>query len=515
MSTHFKELNVEIIDFLDKDDKKDKSKGKAKAKPTAKDKDKEKERERQERERQEKERLEKDKLAKAKGKAKTDLASLRPSPTASDTFKGGFDDFGSATPPLLPEGGMLSHFNRFAIMRVLQQVGYFMCNQDDVMEEVLSKGAGTQVSSPGGKGMRGNRYVSVTDKLFEMADRATHDHCSFVLSVVLFHMLLRALLLRVVYHRAAVAIQVRYRYQKLKGHKANAIVPVTRIQRCWRGLRAALSIMRKDDAAWKIQRSYKARNWNVRAKQLLSAVLKIQRVWHSSVHRKWIRGCHTAATVIQRYVRGFQLRISLDKNGRALAKRYQAEAEALVSRRSHMTETEYIARTAVLAGKARMDMDRNRQRNLELIRMAGAGTKSDQARALEKQRRLRFKGAIQPARQSVFEPLIFALARLDAAMEARYGARTSRVMQQVAVARKALERSLPRAQALVPHVAVRRGRAALFVRRVNRKTREAKAAQPLVPQQDSDEGPDLKEENQFNEFQFSQFVSWQLAVKQP
>ena len=45
-------------------------------------------------------------------------------------------------------------------------------------------------------GMRANRFVSVTDKLFEMADRAQHDHCSFVLAVVLLHMVLRSLHLR-------------------------------------------------------------------------------------------------------------------------------------------------------------------------------------------------------------------------------------------------------------------------------------------------------------------------------
>jgi len=235
----------------------------------------------------------------------------------------------SSAPPL-PEGGALSHFTRAATMRVLQQVGYFMRYQDEAMQSVLAKGATT--GSPKA-GMRANRFVSVTDKLFEMADRAMHDHCSFVLAVVLLHMVLRGLHLRLLYHRAAVAIQQRYRYIKLRGQKQSAIAPAMRIQRFWRGLRAALGIMRKDDAAWKILRNYKAWKWNKRADKLLQSVLKIQRVWHSSVHRKWIKRCHEAAACIQKHARGFEIRLMLDKPGRKLTRECIKLIEDLVAKK--------------------------------------------------------------------------------------------------------------------------------------------------------------------------------------
>ncbi|CAE8684011.1 unnamed protein product [Polarella glacialis] len=384
------------------------------------------------------------------------------------TTKGG--DENEYIAPALPEGGQLSHFNRFAAMRVLQQVGYYMRDQDEAMQMVLAKnvGGGSKGSSSPkdktGNGVRGNRYVSVTDKLFEMADRAKHDHCSFVLSVVLFHMVLRGLFLRLLYHRAAVALQKRYRYIKLRGRKQNAVGPAIYIQRCFRGVRVALALMKKDDAAFVIQRTYKAWKWNRRSALLLRAVLKIQRVWHSSVHRRWIWMCHRSAIVIQRHVRGSLLRVTLDKPGRALALRYRGEMKALVEERSEMPQTEWFARTAVLAAKARVDMHRHRQRNLDLRRMTGPGSQSLQARAQERARRLRYKGAIQPARESIFEPLIFALARLDAPEVARYGVRTSRVLQQVQVHRKALERSLPQIKALKEHAASKRGRAAVRIR---------------------------------------------------
>merc|ERR1719335_925448 len=95
-------------------------------------------------------------------------------------------------------------------------------------------------------GVRQSRYISVCDKLFEMADRGKRDHCSFVLAVVLFHMVLRGLFLRLLYHRAAMCIQKRYRYLRTKSNKAHMAGPVLFIQRCWRGTRAALGITKMD-----------------------------------------------------------------------------------------------------------------------------------------------------------------------------------------------------------------------------------------------------------------------------
>jgi len=389
----------------------------------------------------------------------------------------------SSAPPL-PEGGALSHFTRAATMRVLQQVGYFMRYQDEAMQSVLAKGATT--GSPKA-GMRANRFVSVTDKLFEMADRAMHDHCSFVLAVVLLHMVLRGLHLRLLYHRAAVAIQQRYRYIKLRGQKQSAIAPAMRIQRFWRGLRAALGIMRKDDAAWKILRNYKAWKWNKRADKLLQSVLKIQRVWHSSVHRKWIKRCHEAAACIQKHARGFEIRLMLDKPGRKLTRECIKLIEDLVAKKSQMSETAWGALVSAQAAKARQKMATHRQRNLDGILMR-LGPRSTEARLMDKQRRIRMKGALQPERETVFEPFIFALARLDM-QEPRYGAKRSVVMQEVMKARKELVRWLPDPPPPLPHVAARRGRNAVLTRRLVKKARHTTAHRLEAEEDDGEQSP--------------------------
>jgi hypothetical protein len=400
-----------------------------------------------------------------------------------------------------------------------------MRNQDDVLEAVLAKGKdkGTTAGSMGatstktGNNMRANRFVSVSDRLFEMADRATHDHCSFVLAVVLFHMVLRGLLLRVLYHRAALTIQTRYRYVKQRGQKANAIAPAMCIQRFWRGTNTALKIMRQDDAAWKIQRNYKAWKWNQRSALLLNSVIKIQRVWHSSVHRKWIKSCNKAATCVQRHARGLAVRLVLDKAGRELSIQSQQSMRALVARRSTMVESRWWSLTAIQAAKARIDMARHRQRNLDMRRMAGIGLRSDGARFLEKQRRLRFAGALQPARESVFEPMIFALARLDAPIEPRYGAKRSVVMQQVVVSRKALERSLPKTTTLRPHAAARRGREAVFVRRLVKNAKASKPSKEVNPEEETEGESEALVHQDGAEIEEGEFLQWltrQYSVKQ-
>eukprot|EP00933_Yihiella_yeosuensis_P045171 TRINITY_DN4049_c0_g2_i1.p1 TRINITY_DN4049_c0_g2~~TRINITY_DN4049_c0_g2_i1.p1 ORF type:complete len:1832 (-),score=407.81 TRINITY_DN4049_c0_g2_i1:158-5284(-) len=460
--------------------------------------------------------------AAAKGKAGDKTAKKKTpssSPTGSPDAKGG-----TGGAPALPEGGMLSYFNRNAVMRILQQVGFFMRGQDEVMSGILAK-ASPQSPGDTGKGRAGgNRYVSVTDKLFEMADRATHDHCSFVLAVVLLHMVLRGLMLRVLYHRAAMTIQKRYRYVKLKGRKANAVGPAICIQRFWRGTKVSFDIMHKDDAAWKIQRSYKAWKWNIRSRQLMKSVLRIQRVWHSSVHRKWIRSCHEAAVVIQRHARAFAIRLVLDKEGRALTRTHRAQMLALTDQVGELSVSEYIARTALLAGKIRIEVAKHRAKNLDLIHMESLSGQSVQARVMEKQRRLRYKGATQPARETVFEPLIFALARINQRDEPQKGAEQTRVFGQVVLARKQLERWLPRATSLKPHAASKRGRMAVFVRRLYRKARESgkPMVMPVIPEGDDDvditqmhedDMGEIDQGNAFDETMFSQFISRLYHVK--
>lgn len=411
-------------------------------------------------------------------------------------------DVGTALPEL-PVGGHLSHFNRHAALRIVQQLGYYMCDQDTALQAVLSHGATLAAAG----GVRQSRYISVIDKLFEMADRAKHDHCSFVLSVVLFHMVLRALMLRVLYHRAAIAIQKRYRYLRSKGIKARTITPTIRIQRFWRGLCVALRLAKMDDAAEKIQNSYRAWRWNRRSSQLLKATLRIQRFWHSTVHRAWIRKCHDCAKTIQRFARGMLTRWVLDRIGRELVRNTQAELSNLLKRKSSMTESFYIARSAVVAGRGKVALHQHRQRNIEKHRMESLSTRNLTQRQMDKSRRLRMLGSIQPARDSVFEPMIFALLRLDSRGPARYGLNT-RVQAQIADAKRKLTRYLPPRKKRVArfHVSSLRGRAALLARRLCKKAPRTQMREATETVHVLDDGLGMMEEPELQLWMRTQFA---------
>lgn len=391
--------------------------------------------------------------------------------------------------PDFPEAGILSSFNRAATLRVVQQCGYLMSDQDNLLEAVLTRADELSSTAKGGQGVRQSRYISVTDKLFEMADRAKHDHCSFTLAVVLYHMVLRALMLRVLYHRAALAIQKRYRYLKVKKGKLNAVAPAVCIQRFWRGTKAALIIVKRDDAASLIQHNYKSWKWNQRSAKLLKAVLRIQRVWTGAVYRKWLRTCHKAATTIQKFARGLMVRLVLDqpyskdKKESTVCKiirTHQAELTSLIEKKSsgEISESFYMSKTAVIAGRCRVALNKHRERNTDMRRMASFQIKSAHARKLDKQKKLKLKGAIQPMRLSVFEPMVVTVGRMDEVRVNRYGAHQSRVLQAVKASTRQLERSLPNPPTnRRTHVCSRRGRRAIVARRVAKKPKVQLAGQ--------------------------------------
>mmetsp|Transcript_48429 Transcript_48429/g.85349 ORF Transcript_48429/g.85349 Transcript_48429/m.85349 type:complete len:1819 (+) Transcript_48429:195-5651(+) len=365
----------------------------------------------------------------------------------------------------------LASFNRKALMRIVQQTGYFMRDQDDILQKVLEVGGDAE----NGEGLRQSRYISVTDKLFDMADQAKHDHCSFVLAVVLFHLVLRSLMLRVLYHRAAIAIQKRYRYIKEKGKKAFAIGPSVRIQRFWRGLRAALKITRQDNAAEIIQHKYKVYKWNQRSAHLLKCVLKIQKVWRGAIHRKWLRQCNAAATTVQKFARCLLVRVVLDKPGRDMMRDFQGQMNTLLADRDKKA-----GRIAALGGKVRIEMEKHRRRNVELLQMSGFSQRSAAARQNDRAKRQAMKGSVQPVRESIFEPMVFALAKIAPAPSGRYGASKSKVLSQISDARRALDRTLPREQARRPHAAAKRGRAAMIALRIAKKPKLADAEGPII-----------------------------------
>lgn len=378
------------------------------------------------------------------------------------------------------EPNVLTKFNRAAVMRVIQQVGYLMRDQHKIMDSVM--GLQDDETTKAGECVRQGRFVLMTDRLFDMADRAPHDHCSFVLAVVMFHMIIRALALRLLYHRAAISLQKRYRYLKKKKKSLNAVAPAICIQRFWRGLRTGLQIARMEMAVEKIQHTYRAKRWNQRAAKFLEATLRMQRVWQGAINRLWIRRLHAAAIDIQRYARGLIVRVALDRFGRELLKKSQAEINALSRRKGEISESEYWARAASLVGKCRINLSKHRDRNVDLRRNAASTLKSKQARMLDKQKKIKMKGSLQPIRYSIFENFCAVARRSQVqAMPGRFGAARSEVLEEVRKCHQRLNRTMnadsyaadPKMKTSV-HAAAKRGQAAMLVQR-NSKNYEAVA----------------------------------------
>ena len=110
--------------------------------------------------------------------------------------------------------------------------------------------------------------------------------------------------------------------------------------------------------------------------------------------------------------------------------------------------------------------------------MASFQIKSAHARKLDKQKKLKLKGAIQPMRLSVFEPMVVTVGRMDEVRVNRYGAHQSRVLQAVKASTRQLERSLPNPPTnRRTHVCSRRGRRAIVARRVAKKPKVQLAGQ--------------------------------------
>lgn len=402
------------------------------------------------------------------------------------------EDVTSPKAKAAPEGGPLSYFARPATMRILQQVGYLMRDQDKLLESVLAK---NEESSGKGQGVRKSRYILTVDKLFDMADKSEYDHCSFVLAVVLFHMILRGLTMRLLYHRAAISLQQRIHYLRQKGKRRNAVAPCNCIQRYWRGLQARLMILKWDMAADFIQQNWLSRRWNRRADKLKRAALRLQRVWLGAIQRKWLRVCKSAAVDIQRMARGMLVRMVLDRSGRELARRQQADLTAFLSHRVAMSESTFIARMASMAAKARIALHKHRERNVDLRRMAASTLKSKDARLLDKRKKLKMRGAFQIPRSSIWQPIVFAVrdrARDPKKSEqhSQMGANKSQVLMLVG----AVNRTMDRADRKI-HSAARRGLVARTAKRM------AKIPEVTVPK-----------ENLISDSDFDRWMLRQIAV---
>lgn len=223
----------------------------------------------------------------------------------------------------------------------------------------------------------------------------------------------------------------------------------------------------------RVQSSFRAWRSGRRDRFLVRSSLLVQRIWRGAIQRKWLRECHKAAIDIQRCARGLLVRGLLDKNGRELVRRHRADQNAFMRQKNQMSEGAHVAKLACMGAKARLELHRHRERRVELLAMNSFSVKSRHARALDKQRRLKVRGSIQPVRLSVFEPMNFAYARMEPRHTWR-GSPDSRVLLQVRDLNRALDRTLTNDDSTERvHSALRRGRAALAARRLAKRPRGA------------------------------------------
>lgn len=181
----------------------------------------------------------------------------------------------------------------------------------------------------------------------------------------------------------------------------------------------------------------------------------------------------------------------------------QVELNEVMKQKSRISESSYIAKTAAIAAKGKVALHQHRQRNMEKHRMESLSSQSHAQRQVDKQRRLKMTGFIQPARESIFEPMIFALQRLELRGPARYGL-NSRVLAQVSDAKRKLNRYLPprKSRAVPFHACSKRGRAAILARRLVKK---APRSSTLVSTMHVDEELGLLDESELQRWMKLQF----------
>merc|ERR1719379_3254601 len=158
----------------------------------------------------------------------------------------------------------------------------------------------------------------------------------------------------------------------------------------------------------------------------------------------------------------------------------------LLKEKETMEPTMYVARTAALSGKLRSYLAKQRDIDIDMRRMPLFSLSSTQGHQIDKARRMAMKGSVQPMRISEFEPMVFALAKMEPQLAPRYGAQKSRVLDLVIETKKELDKTLPRESARRPHAGAKRGRAALIARRLGKKPKIPEATGPASFGKDDD-----------------------------
>merc|ERR1719253_401716 len=197
------------------------------------------------------------------------------------------------------------------------------------------------------------------------------------------------------------------------------------------------------DAGRVIWKNYKAYRENKRSAKMLHAILTMQRYWRGALSRQWVRHCHDAAVFVQKYVRKLLVRVVLDKPGRDIARKFQKELNALLKAKDSMSESEYIARNSAILGHSRVVLNKHRNRNVDMRRALSFNLRSKHTRKADREKMMAQIGRRQPPRQTVFEPMVFAMARLEPQTAPRIGCQQSRILKQIKNAKRLLDKSLP------------------------------------------------------------------------
>merc|ERR1719217_1317347 len=110
-----------------------------------------------------------------------------------------------------------------------------------------------------------------------------------------------------------------------------------------------------------------------------------------------------------------------------------------------MAETEYVARCSAIAGKYKVNMEKHRNRNIDLRRALSFNLRSKHTRKQDREKMMNNKGRVQPVRKTVFEPMVFASARMDPVhLPPRQGCQQSRILKRVRYVQTVLDKTLPK-----------------------------------------------------------------------
>merc|ERR1719409_1816528 len=104
---------------------------------------------------------------------------------------------------------------------------------------------------------------------------------------------------------------------------------------------------------------------------------------------------------------------------------------ALLKTKDSRSETEHIARCSALAGKCMVAQEKHRNRNVDMRRALSFNLRSKHTRKQDREKMMKNVGRVQPIRSTCFEPMVFAMARLEPKSAPLIGCKQSKILKQV------------------------------------------------------------------------------------